>query len=90
MTTEIASTINKHFSSVTQVLNVYFPSLTDDSTANLKIIRNTFVFLNTDAEEMYNITLSFKIKGVPTNEKPSCIFSKTADVIVPVFVHFNY
>ena len=34
--TEIASTFNNHFSSVTQVLNANIPNLPDDPTANVK------------------------------------------------------
>ena len=82
--TEIASTFNNHFSSVAQVLNANIPNLPDDPTANVKRVRNSFVFLDTDAEEIYNIILSFKSKGAPINEVPSCIFRKIADIIAPV------
>ena len=55
----------------------------DDLTANVKLIRN-FVFLNTDAEETYNTTLSFKPQGAPINEVPFCIYRKFAEIIAPV------
>ena len=50
--TEIASTFNNHFSSVAQALNANIPNLPDDPTANVERIRNSFVFLNTDAKEI--------------------------------------
>ena len=81
---EIASTFNNHFSSVAQVLNTNIPNLPDDPTANVKRIRNSFVFLNAVSEEVYNILVSFKSKGPPINEVPSCIFRKFADIIAPV------
>ena len=48
--TEIASTFNNSFSSVAQVLKVNIPYWPDDQTANVKRIRKSVVFLNTDAE----------------------------------------
>ena len=65
--TDIASILINHFSSVAQVLNANIPNFPDDLTANVKRIRNSFVFLNTDAEEIYKIILSFKSKGAPVN-----------------------
>ena len=55
-----------------------------DPTANVKRIRNAFVFLNTDAEEIYNKILSFTSKGTPNNEVPSCIYRKITEIIAPV------
>ena len=82
--TEIASSFNNHFSSVPRVLNANIPNFPDDPTANVKRIRNSFVFLNTDAAEIYNIILSFKSMSAPINEVPSCIYRKIADIIAPV------
>ena len=59
VSTELASTFNKHFSSVTQVLNANIPNLPDDPTDKAKRIRNLFVFLNTDSEHIFSVILSF-------------------------------
>ena len=58
--TEIASKFNNHFSSVAQILNAIVPNLSDDPTANVERLRISFVFLNTEAEEIYNVIYSFK------------------------------
>ena len=55
--TEIVSTFNDHFSGVEQVLHVINPYLPDDPTANVKQVRKSFIFWNTDAKEVYNIIL---------------------------------
>ena len=81
--TEIISAFNNHFSSFTQALNANLSNMPDDPTANVKPIRNSF-FLNTDAEEIYFIILSFKSKGAPINEVTSCIYRKMADIIAGV------
>ena len=47
-----ASTSNNHFSSVAQALKANIPNLPDDPTANVKRIRISFFFLNTDAEKL--------------------------------------
>ena len=43
---EFASTFNKHFLRITQVLNANSPSLVADPTSNVKIIRKPFVFFS--------------------------------------------
>ena len=50
--TEITSTFNNHFYSVALVRNVNSPSLPDDPTAYVKIMKNSFIFLNTVADEI--------------------------------------
>ena len=82
--TETASTLNNQFSSVAHILNANIPKLSDNLTADAKQIRSSFVFLNTEAKEFYDIILSNKCKGSPINEVPSCIYRKFSDILAQV------
>ena len=53
-------------------------------TANVKRIRNSFVFLVTDAEEIHSTILFFKSKGATINEVPSYIYRKITYITAPV------
>ena len=80
----IASTFNAHFAEVAPSLDANIPRLTDDPISYIPAISNSFVFCNTDAEEIYKIILSFKSKGSPLNQLPSFIYEKVADLIAPI------
>ena len=65
VSTELASTFNKHFYSVARVLNANIPNLPDCPIANIKVktIKELLCFTNTVVKNSYNIILSFKSKS---------------------------
>ena len=80
----ITSTFKTHFTEVAPSLDANIPRLPDDPGANIQAISNSFVFRNTNAEEVYKIILSFKSKGSLLHDVPSFIYEKVADLIVPI------
>ena len=69
--TEIASKFKSHISGIAKVLNAHIGSLREDTKSNEKNSKNSFIFLNTNAEEIYNKILSLKLKSAQIDEVPS-------------------
>ena len=81
----ISNTFNEYFSSVASKLASKIPHANTDPISYVNPLTNSFVFLETDYNEINKTIQSFPSKRSHKSDIPSFIYKQISDIISPIF-----